>query len=104
MSYDDDFNDDFLNDLNEGFKDARKHVSDMNELYEKLRIDPCMTEPEVGNKVIFLPGMINEGHLWIRKEAVVLEVASSAIKIRYDSYGQLKENWIDPNLIVDVLK
>lgn len=75
------------------------------EEFEKLCLDQPSRFPEIGDTVIFAPGFLGQGYLWVREEAKVVNVAGTSVKIRYKlSYDkEYQERWVHPALITDIL-
>lgn len=97
-------NDDFFFDWSEINREAREHQKHMEEVVNRLRADPCMQIPEVGDTVIVAAGPLGMGHAWTRVEAEVQQVATNSYQVLFrDQYGPCKEasEWIDPVLVVD---
>jgi hypothetical protein len=93
--------------LDEMFDRADKHREKLEDVMSKLRTDPCMEIPSVGDCVVIAAGPLGMGHNWIRLEAEVLHVANNSYKIiMRDRYGKDKhyEGWIDPVLVLDIVK
>ena len=93
--------------LDEFFARADKHKEGLEDVMSKLRLDPCMEIPSVGDCVVISAGPLGMGHNWIRLEAEVLHVANNSYKVRIrDRYGKDRhyEGWIDPVLVLDIVK
>lgn len=89
------------------FENVHKHHDNLKDVVDKLRVDPCMDIPKVGDIVVVAAGPLNMGHAWIRLEAEVLYIANNSYKVRFASrYGKNKhaDVWIDPVLVLDVIK
>lgn len=90
----------------EFFERIEKHHEDLKNTVEKLRIDPCMNIPKVGDLVIVAAGPLGMGFAWVRLEAEVLIVANNSYKVRFHNrYGTNKYSyqWIDPVLVLDIV-
>ena len=88
------------------FRRSDEHRNNMEEEYRRLLGDPCLKQPRVGDRVIVAAGLLGRGHLWVRLEAVVLEVASSAYRVRFSGRaynGKEEEDWVVHGLITDVI-
>jgi hypothetical protein len=82
----------------------RKLESDM----DKLRAEPCLKFPKVGDRVIVAAGLLGMGHEWIRREAIVLECGDTNYKVQFTDYflpgNKMVIEWIAGILITDVLE
>lgn len=96
-------------DLNDMFSDIRDYHQRLYNVMSKLRSDPCMNIPKVGDTVIVAAGPLGMGHEWIRLEAQVLHVANNSYKIRIFNRPQFiypegyQDMWIDPVLVLDII-
>lgn len=75
---------------------------------EFLRLAKGMSDrvAKVGDRVIVAAGFLGRGWRWIREEAEIVDIGETSYKIRFAeaSYDDsVKEEWIHPALITDVL-
>ena len=75
----------------------------MGEEYNRLVAERIPPVVRVGDRVIVAVGLISRGHLWVRRVCTVLEVAENSCHVRCDQAYQGWDEWIDNNLITDVL-
>lgn len=76
------------------------------EEFERLRIEPSARTPAVGDTVVVAAGLIGRGFDWVRKQALVVAVGETSVKVRFSERrigGGADEEWISPVLITDVL-
>jgi hypothetical protein len=89
------------------FRRADKHKDSLKRQIAKLRADPCMALPEVGDHVLIPAGPLGLGHEWIIHEGEVVEVASTAYErlVMRDDPNRSKDyiTWVHQDLITDVL-
>jgi hypothetical protein len=74
--------------------------------FERLRIEPSARIPAVGDTVVVAAGLIGRGFDWVRKEALVVAVGETLVKVRFPEPrfgGGVDEEWVSPVLITDVL-
>jgi preprotein translocase subunit YajC len=74
--------------------------------FERLRIEPSARTPAVGDTVVVAAGLIGRGFDWVRKEALVVAVGETSVKVRFSNRrynGEADEEWVSPVLITDVL-
>jgi hypothetical protein len=105
----DDFDDfDLAREFREGMRHAHRHCENLDKNFRRLLAEPCMTAPEVGDRVVVASGLLGMGHPWIRHEAIVLEIAGAECRVRFIDYqsfsGDPKEMWVHPSLITAVIK
>lgn len=93
------FGDDGIGDM---FRKADERAEQMAEEFKRLAVDPCSEIPEVGDKAIVALGLLGMGHLWMREEAEVLEVASTSYHVRIR--GRSGTHWIHQALVTDVIR
>lgn len=75
--------------------------------FEKLAMDQPAKSAEVGDRVLVSAGPAGRGFEWERLEAVVLEVADTAYKVRFTNrktiHGDPDEDWVHRFAVTDVL-
>ncbi len=110
MGWDDnnDNNDDPFG-IKDMFEDIRKNHNTMDNEFRKLAIEPTMVVPEVGDTVIIAAGLLGMGHVWVRKEAVVLMAGDTSYKVEFvdDKHPMTGKNyvkWVVQTLITDVIR
>lgn len=91
------------------FNDMERIWKKREDQFYKLLIDQCAIIPNVGDTVIIAAGLLGLGFDWVRLEAVVLKVGQNSFKIQFQTEkefrtSKLKEEWIHPALITDVIK
>jgi hypothetical protein len=94
----------FMQSWAESMKDIRESHKRMYLYFERLLLDAPDAIPKVGDTVIVAAGLLNRGHLWIRKECTVIQTADVSYKVKctnppLDDW----EEWVDRALILDVL-
>lgn len=100
----DDNNNDYLDDIAKSFERAYNNHDRLRSEFQKLSVDNVKI-PNKGDKVLFAAGLIGHGFEWIRKEAIVIECADTAYKVRFKTIlNEYKEEWIHHALITDILK
>jgi hypothetical protein len=101
----DDDNPELWKSIEEDFRNAYKERRKMDQEFERLLVEPCQEIPQVGDRVIVASGFLGMGHLWVRHEALVLEVAQTSYKVRFLDYrgfrDRIVEMWVHPALITD---
>ena len=92
------------------FESIEKYKDELKDVVNKLRLDPCMDVPKMGDTVIVAAGPLGMGHSWIRLEAEVLHVANNSYKIRFHNKSKFLyppngyyDVWIDPVLVLDII-
>jgi len=58
------------------------------------------TEFKVGQRVVFACGLVGHGLSYERKEAKIIEVGQSSVKIQFGDF----EHWVQPSIITDILE
>lgn len=76
--------------------------------FEKLACEPCMKSANEGDRVLVAAGPVGRGFEWMRHEAIVLEVADTAYRVRYTDYKSIVndgpvEEWVHRFVVTDVL-
>ena len=109
MGWDDDNNNDDPFGIKDMFEDIRKNHNAMDDEFRKLAIEPTMVIPEVGDTVIIAAGLLGMGHVWVRKEGVVLMAGDTSYKVEFvdeKDYvtGENKVKWVVQTLITDVIR
>jgi hypothetical protein len=92
--------------IDDFFERIRKSYEEVEDTMSKLRMDPCMDIPKVGDFVIVAASPLGMGFSWVRLEAEVLFVANNSYKVRFhDRHGKDKhsDQWIDPVLVLDIV-
>ena len=99
-------------DMNSFYRDMERidriHA-ELRDEFTKLCIEPSAKRPNIGDRVIVAVGLLQMGHLWIREEATVLEVADTSFHIEFKDkvvYGtnEPRRVWVHQALITDVLE
>lgn len=92
-------------DFFEMFGNISKEQNEREEAFRKLQAEPPKLIKK-GDKVLIAAGLLGMGFLWIREEAVIIDVQESAVKAKFKDYwpGQPNEKWIDPILVTDILE
>jgi hypothetical protein len=92
-------------DFFEQFKKIDDDHKKMDNEIKRLMAEPPKETPKIGDRVIVAVGLLNRGHLWIREEAKVIEVAEHSVKIECQQYKHSDpwQEWIHPALITDNL-
>lgn len=80
----------------------------MDDSIAKLKSDPCLDIPVVGDHVLIHPTAVGKGRDTFRLEAEVLRTASNAYEVRYLTYldyhtKEPKVEWVDSFVVTDVL-
>ena len=60
--------------------------------------------PKVGQRVVVAIGLLSHAHEWIKAECTVIEVGNISIKIKCEEGHHDFTEWIDPALIIELLK
>lgn len=89
--------------LEEYFNEMNRNRREMHDEFTKLCLDPSAVRPNVGDRVVVAIGLIGYGFNWIRQECVVIEEGETSFKVRWQQHGNTHVEWINPNLITDVL-
>ena len=90
-----------------GFREMNKRTDKMGDEFKRMAADLPYKNVKVGDRCIVATGFIGHGHLWVRKECVVIEMADTSVKVRrIDSFYSCGywEEWIHAALITDVLE
>ena len=95
---------DIFDDFLKMHREIEDHRKKLDEQYSMLRREPPKLL-RVGDTVLVAAGLLGRGHPWIRKDCIVKEVSDLSVKVyRKESPSYEWEEWIDPVLIVDVIK
>lgn len=92
------------------FEDELHHINreheKNNEEFARLDADPMMRPVSLGDRVVVAAGLIGRGHRWVRKEAKVVEVGDTSVRVRFSEArwnGEPDEEWLHPSLVIDIL-
>ena len=102
-------NDDFdMQEFEMRMKHINKHHDQLDQEFGKLYLNMPDKLPRLNDRVVVATGLIGMGHIWVRKEAVVIECGNTSYKVRFTdeidyATRKPKEVWINQTLITDVL-
>lgn len=89
------------------FDGVERRWNQRKDEFKKLACEPCLDEVFVGSRVLLSAGVLGRGFEWERKEATVLEVASTAYFVRFaemNHNGEPDEQWVHRFAVTDVLE
>lgn len=99
-----------FDDVNRMFEGIDNHIAKLRAEFERLSCDPpCLEEVEIGTHVLVHAGLLGMGHDWIRLEAEVTKIASTAYYVRFTERKKFgtqepQEMWIHRFLVTDIVK
>lgn len=97
---------DFSDSFERSMRRAEEHVEQLKNEFDRLSVEPCMKDANIGDRVVVACGLIGMGHQWVRREAVVIEKGDTSYCVRFKkefSHDDVKEKWIHRLLVTDVL-
>lgn len=99
--------DDFFSSFERSMERAEEYRQRRDNMLDRLRVEPCMKEAEIGSKVLVYCAFIDSGrgHLHELLECEVVAKSDIAYKIRgQKSYDKEPwESWVMREVIADVL-
>ena len=98
-----------FDELYKHWNNVDRHHDRMDDEFRRLYAEPCMKPANPGDRVVVAIGFLGMGHLWVRAEAIVLEVGGGSVKVRFTNRNDYytkepMELWVHPALIVDVFE
>lgn len=83
---------------------AEKFKAQLDAEINRLRNNDSALLPVVGDRVLVAVGVLLRGHLHLRREAVVTEVATSAVKVHCEERPHYSwDEWVPLFAITDIL-